>query len=129
MHVKSLLNHLQPTLYPDSYVFTLLDPEKEEVTQEAFAQIREKEGLTLILPQRVADQYGLTYEFVAARITLQVHSDLAAVGLTAEVSWVLAEAKISCNVVAGYYHDHLFVPYNQREEALACLLRLTKTES
>jgi len=100
-----------------------------EVLQHAFAQIREKEGTTLILPKLVAEEYHLPFTFIAARITLEVFSELTDVGLTAEVSRVLAEAGISCNVVAGYFHDHLFVPYDQREQAIACLHDLSKAES
>lgn len=77
---------------------------------ESLGWFREAEGQTVILPQAQADAAGLAYSLVCAWITLRVQSDLAAVGLTAAVSTALAEAGISCNVVAGYYHDHLFVP-------------------
>ena len=56
-----------------------------------------------------------------ARIFLGVHSSLEAVGLTAVLSSRLAEAGISANVVAGLFHDHLFVPWDRREEAIDCL--------
>ena len=58
-------------------------------------------------------------------ITLDVHSSLEAVGLTAAVSAALAEENISCNVVAAYYHDHLFVPVADAERAMETLMRLT----
>ena len=79
---------------------------------DAFAVIREDEGLTAI----VADAGG-----AFARITLMVHSALDGVGLTAAVATALAAAGIACNVVAGFHHDHLFVPWERREEALAIL--------
>lgn len=82
---------------------------------EAFAVIREDEGTTAILP---AKDGGF------ARITLMVHSALDGVGLTAAVSGALAEAGIACNVVAGFHHDHLFVPWERRGEAQAILQRL-----
>jgi hypothetical protein len=69
---------------------------------------------------------GLQFEFEAAMITLQVHSALDAVGLTAAVSSALADAGIACNVVAGYHHDHLFVPYERGEEAVAILTALAR---
>ncbi len=82
---------------------------------DAFALIREDEGLTAILSQP---------DGAFARITLMVHSALEGVGLTAAVSGALAEIGIACNVVAGYHHDHLFVPWERRDEALAVLQRL-----
>ena len=60
-----------------------------------------------------------------ARITLQVYSDLEAVGLTAAVSGVLAEQNLCANIIAGLNHDHLFVPYRRGDEALQCLKRIS----
>ena len=80
-----------------------------------FALIREDEGLTSICP----DDEGQW-----ARISLEVHSSLEAVGLTAVISSRLAQEGISANIVAGGLHDHLFVPWDRREEALALLRRL-----
>ena len=86
--------------------------------------MQEAEGLTLVLPRETADAHGLSYDYVAAWITLQVHSSLAAVGLTASFSAALAQAGISCNVVAGFHHDHLFVPSERAERALSTLRAL-----
>ena len=80
---------------------------------DAFALIREDEGVTVISP-------GTGW----ARITLTVHSSLAAVGLTAAVSAALAAEGIPANIVAAFHHDHIFVPWDRREEALAVLQRL-----
>ena len=113
---------LRPRLYPDPYVFAQV----EEVPPgpALFAVIGEDEGTTLVLTQAQADRLGLAYGYVAARITLTIGSDLAATGLTAEVSRVLAEAGISCNVIAGLTHDHLFVDLARGPEALRLLERL-----
>ena len=62
--------------------------------------------------------------FRSAWITLRVHSDLAAVGLTAAFARALADAGIACNVVAGVHHDHLFVPADRAGDALAALRAL-----
>nr|WP_269151213.1 ACT domain-containing protein [Spelaeicoccus albus] len=67
----------------------------------------------------------MPYSFVAGWITLQVHSALDAVGLTAAVSTALATAEISCNVIAGNYHDHLLVPIDRLDDALGVLRELT----
>ena len=75
----------------------------------------------MVLPRLEADKAGLPYSFVAAWITLNVHSALEAVGLTAAVSQALALAGISCNVVAAYHHDHLFVPVSEARRALHIL--------
>ncbi len=110
---------LQPALFPDPYVFA----SAAEVPPGAdpFAVIGEDEGTTLVITRDQADRLGLAYGYVAARITLTINSDLAAIGLTAEVSRVLAEAGISCNVIAGLAHDHLFVDVDRGPEALALL--------
>jgi hypothetical protein len=61
---------------------------------------------------------------VFQRITLSVHTSLEAVGLTAAVSSALAREGISANVVAAYYHDHIFVPVAKANQALSCILKL-----
>ena len=82
---------------------------------------REVEGVTLILTEAQAHDAGLTAAALWACITLTVHSSLAAVGLIAAVATKLAASGISVNPVAGYYHDHLFVPWDRREDALRLL--------
>jgi hypothetical protein len=112
---------LRPSLHPDPYVFAQV---REVPPDGPFAVIREDEGITVVLAQAQADRLGLPYGYVAARITLTIGSDLAAIGLTAEVSRVLAQAGISCNVIAGLAHDHLFVDFERGPEALGLLERL-----
>lgn len=87
--------------------------------------VAEDEGLTLVLRREEADALGLGYEFVAAMITMQVNSDLAAVGLTAAISTALGKTGIACNVVAGFHHDHLFVPVAEADRAIAVLRGLS----
>jgi hypothetical protein len=125
--LNELLTTMSPALDERAFVYVVTSESDRTQGQDAFAIIREKEGTTFILERNRADYADLPYAFVAARITLRVHSDLEAVGLTAAVSRVLAEAGISCNVVAGYFHDHLFVPFRQREQAMACLQDLSRT--
>ena len=71
------------------------------------------------------DKLGLNYSFVASWITLTVHSSLEAVGLTAAFSKALAEKGISCNVVAAFYHDHLFVRQQDAAAAMETLKGLS----
>jgi hypothetical protein len=89
--------------------------------------VREQEGLTLVVPEEQAVAAGVPVLFRAAWISLTVHSDLAAIGLTAAFSSALGGAGISCNVVAGAFHDHIFVPVEQAEHALAVLRTLQRT--
>ena len=91
----------------------------------AEATIREPEGLTAVIRREHADALGLPYDYLAAWITLRVHSALDAVGLTAAVSTALADAGLSCNVLAGYYHDHLLVRADRAPEALKVLSELS----
>ncbi|MFJ3784996.1 ACT domain-containing protein [Streptomyces sp. NPDC090093] len=120
-----LLAGLLPELDPGRYVFTTVDgPAPAGVAP--VVTVTEAEGLTLVVRQEEADAASLAYDYVAGRITLRVHSALDAVGLTAAVAGELAAAGMSCNVVAGFHHDHLFVEHARAEEALAVLNRLAE---
>jgi uncharacterized protein len=112
---------IRPDLSAEPYVFAAGEPPPGV---SPFAVIREDEGVTLILTRADADRVGLAYDYVAARITLRVGSALTDVGLTALFSRTLADAGISCNVIAGLAHDHLFVGWDQAARALALLREL-----
>jgi len=115
---------LSPELFDEPYVFVSVSGDaRPEVAM--FAAILEDEGLTLVLTKADADRAGLTYSYVAARITLRVSSALDEVGLTATVSRILADAGISCNVIAGAAHDHLFVDWPRGRHALDLLRQLS----
>ncbi|WP_375000022.1 ACT domain-containing protein [Aeromicrobium sp. CTD01-1L150] len=90
----------------------------------ALATIGEDEGITVIVEQDVADDDGLVYEFVGAWITLEEPTALDSVGITAQLSSRLADAGIACNVIAGFHHDHLVVPWEQRHSAMEALRAL-----
>lgn len=113
---------LSPALFDEPYVYVTAPGPPPQVPM--FAAILEDEGLTLILTRADADAAGLGYSYVAARITLQANSTLDEVGLTATVSRALADADISCNVIAATAHDHLFVPWPSRHQALDVLSHL-----
>ncbi len=122
--LPELLASLQPELDPVVYVYATLPPDADPQPYAPRASIREAEALTVIVPEAVAEQAGLPIHFRCAWITLRVHSDLTAVGLTAAVAGALTTAGISCNVLAGTWHDHLLVPVAAAEAALAALQRL-----
>lgn len=108
-------------LRPGVYVFASVAHDADVSALKPLATFREAEGLSLIVEERAAHEAKLAIMFCAAWITLGVHSDLHAVGLTAAVAGALTEAGISCNVVAAAHHDHLFVPQESADAALAVL--------
>ena len=85
------------------------------------AVIVEDEGTTVVAACDEAERRGWPVGFVAAWLTVEVHSALEAVGLTAAMSAVLADRGIPCNVLAGYFHDHLLVPEARADDAIAAL--------
>lgn len=117
---------MQPSLNEGVYVFASVPPDTDTRSLEPLATFREAEGLTLIVEEQQALKVGLPVLFRAAWITLTVHSDLQAVGLTAAVAAALAQAHISCNVVAAAFHDHIFVPVESGGDALAALQQLQR---
>ncbi|MFI8480005.1 ACT domain-containing protein [Pseudomonas sp. NPDC078700] len=123
LHV--LLQSMKPTLNPGTYVFCSVESLKQLGEIEPLGSFREHEGLTVIVTQAQAQQLSLKTDYLAAWLTLEVHSALSAVGLTAAFANALAEQSISCNVIAGYYHDHIFVDINQGQRALEVLEQLS----
>ncbi len=116
-----LLASLEPVLQAGVYVYCIVPHGANLSGLSPVATVSEAEGLTLILPEEQALEAGLSVLFRAAWITLTVHSDLQAVGLTAAFATALGQAGIGCNVVAGAYHDHIFVPVEHGQPALAVL--------
>lgn len=123
--LTKLLREMRPELHSGRYVFTTVAGEPPAGLRP-IATVAEAEGLTLVLAKEEADTAGLGYDYEAGWITLRVRSALDAVGLTAAVTGTLAEAGLSCNVVAGFHHDHLFVPYEHAAEAMAVLEALAE---
>lgn len=108
-NLQLLLQNMSPSLQEGDYVFCTVPPTFDSKSEAILATFLEKEGKTLVLAREIADRLGLEYYSVMSWITLEVHSSLDAVGLTAAFSNALAKAGISCNVIAGFYHDHIFV--------------------
>jgi hypothetical protein len=120
---------LEPELNEGVYVYCLAPADADLGSIETLAAFRETEGVTLITREAEALQARLPVLFRAAWITLKVHSDLQAVGLTAAVSRELSAAGISCNVVAAAHHDHIFVPIEHATKAIAQLRALQQGEA
>jgi uncharacterized protein len=125
-NLAKLLKNMNPELHSGEYVFCVVNLLTHAAELNPLCIFQEKESVTVILPKKQADENLLLYTSTCAWITLNVHSSLEAVGLTAAVANALTEEKISCNVVAAYYHDHIFVPIRDAERAMAVLLALTK---
>lgn len=127
--LSALLSSMEPVRQAGEYVFATVDPASMPDLRDVVASIREPEGLSVVVPVAVADRFGAHHHDRFAWITLSVHSDLQAVGLTAAFAAALGREGISCNVVAGLHHDHIFVPVAQVDAALAALRALQRNEA
>jgi len=124
--LKKMLATLSPELQSSEFVFCSVKGELTDYLKlNPIASFQEQEGLTIVLSLKSAKSAGLSYSTVFKQITLQVHSSLDAVGLTAAFASKLTEHGISANVIAGYYHDHIFVQTDKADLAINALLELT----
>jgi predicted N-acetyltransferase YhbS len=123
--LHTLLATMRPVRRDGEFVYVLW-PHGRPLEGGIMAAVREAEGLTVVMARDEAEALALPYDFVGAWITLEVHSSLEAVGLTAAVGAALTEAKISCNVLAGFHHDHLMVPVADADRALEVLHELAE---
>lgn len=124
--LDALLKGLAPRLVPGTFVYATLAPGAVIDPGCVLASVREDEGLSVIVAEETARRLGLVPALRCAWITLDVPSDLEAVGLTAAVATALAARGIPCNVVAGARHDHLFVPNGLAEAAMEALRHLSR---
>lgn len=125
-NLDALLRGMAPVLHSDPHGYGLLPSGAALPTGlAAFAVIDEDEGRTVIASTETLQYYAVDHQPGWARITLRVHSSLSAVGLTAAIATALTKAGISANVVAGTFHDHLFVQWDRRHDAMATLARLS----
>ncbi len=124
--LEKLLKGMKPKHILGEYVFCVVKDLMNINLNEIEMTFREEEGITIIIKKEIADKLHLNYSFIASWITLTVHSSLEAVGLTAAFSKVLSENNISCNVVAAFYHDHIFVDKKDTEKAMSILNKLSE---
>ena len=126
--LTKLLENLTPRLIDGQWCFCCLQvkdiAESPEIISSALMTYKEKEGMSLLLPIDVAKEKGYTFDGIFKGITLDVHSSLEAVGLTAVVATLLANNNISANVIAATYHDHVFVGIADADKALRLLQTL-----
>ena len=121
-----LLRTMDPERRPGTVVYVT---GVEVPPEQVLATVREAEGLSCVVDRDLADAHGWAYGPPLAWISLRVHSDLEAVGLTAAVAEALADDGIACNVLAGLFHDHLLVPEPDAGRAMAALQRLSEQDT
>ncbi len=115
---------LKPKLNQGEYVFALTNNIDGINEEDILCLFKEDGKYSLILKKEFANKYGMSYNFVAAWISLDLYSSLDSVGLTSMFSKALSDNNISCNVVAAFNHDHIFVNYKDKELAFEILNKL-----
>jgi len=123
-NLSLLLKNANPQHIPGTYVFVSLQNPSLYLIDKSTMTFKEKEGTTLIVSKEIAKQENIPFKSEFSWIMMEINSDLEAVGFTAAFSTELTKHGISCNVVAGYFHDHLFVPFAKVDEALQVLSNL-----
>lgn len=123
--LETLRREMAPRLRPETFVYCSFPDFRIPAGLEPICTFREAEGVTAIVEKAQAEGSAVPYVFESHLITLTVHSSLEAVGFLATLAGRLADADIPCNVVAGYHHDHLFVPTHRSQQALRVLTSMS----
>lgn len=123
-----LLRNMEPVWNAGEYVFCTIEKLDHVLDLDKLLFFfREKEAVTIVVEKKVADEWNLEYSYISSWITLNIHSSLEAVGLTAAFANALKQEGISCNVVAAYFHDHIiFVGKEDAKKAMEALVRLSR---
>lgn len=128
-NLEVLIANMEPVLNDGTYVFANVSNIEAIPRAITICEVKEKEGTTIVVSKEDAERLALPIDFVASWITLNIHSSLEAVGLTAAFATALGKNNISCNVIAGYYHDHIFVDQKDKYKAMNVLRDMTKNDA
>ncbi len=123
--LQTLLRSMSPVLALEPFGFMSVTHAQAGAAKHPFAVINEDEGVTLVATVQALEELGLVDIEKWARITLQIHSSLQAVGLTAAFAAALGKVGISANVIAGFHHDHILVQWERRHDAMSALQELS----
>jgi hypothetical protein len=119
-----LLKSLSADLIEGVFVFATVAEVPSGISARMIFE--EAEGTTLIVLRSEAEAHGLPFEFPSRMITLNIHSSLEAVGFMARIATELAKEGMGVNPVAGFYHDHLFVPEDRADDAMDVLAQIAR---
>ena len=122
--LTKLLQTLEGHVHDDVFVFVTCHKDDVPDDGDVQMQFQEADGVTLILSKQKAQDHGFSWEFACRMITLKIHSSLEAVGFIAHIASELAKADMGVNPVSGFFHDHLFVPVDRVDDAMAILAQI-----
>lgn len=124
--LAELIRTMSPKLNKGEYVFATVSDIDKINREDTIFEFKEEEGVTIVVERSKADELALSYEYISSWITLMVHFSLETIGLTALFSTEIVKYAISSNVVAGYYHDHIFVDKKDGKKAIKVLRGLSQ---
>ena len=122
--LQETLNSIKVSCDDIQYGFSSIEDENLIERDKVLATFHENDRLAIIAPVEYLIFKGVEHEGPYAKLTIDVHTSLELVGLTAVMATALAKEGISANVVAAFYHDHVFVQYQFKDKARQILENL-----